>query len=97
MPLDYAPIKCHTHGDAYATFICGHLAANPAQEWFSQVPSEDNPWPDSWCAECDVEYMKLREWNDDNSHCLEIKTLCHECYQYARAQGTFDPAPEDES
>src|SRR5258708_27751766 len=97
MPLEFQPLRCEKHGEAYATFVCGHLAANPAQEWFSRVPSSENPWPDSWCGECDVEFLKHGEWNDHNHDCLSLATLCHRCYEGARSQGTVDPTYPDES
>ena len=90
MPSDRELVACDEHGEAYLTFLCVHLANNPAQEWFSDSPSKANPWPDSWCAECDVEFLKHGEWNDKNGHVLDIRIFCHRCYEQARAQGSFN-------
>jgi hypothetical protein len=73
-------LHCATHGQAHTTYVCGHLAAKPAQQWFCDTPSEDNPWPDAWCKACDAEYLKAGEWNDDNSGCLDLQLLCNHCY-----------------
>jgi hypothetical protein len=89
MPLEDAKVTCDKHGEAYATFVCQHLAKNPAQEWFSRVPTKENPWPDAWCGECDVEFLKFDEWNEQNEACLGPSLLCHNCYEWARSLGTF--------
>lgn len=75
-----ASVHCATHGQAQTTYVCGHLAANPMQQWFCDAPSEDNRWPDAWCQACNSEYLKAGEWNDDNSGGLDLKILCNECY-----------------
>lgn len=77
---DYDSVHCSTHGQAHTTYVCGHLAAQPVQQWYCDVPSPDNPWPDAWCKACDAEYLKACEWNDSNSSCLDLQILCHHCY-----------------
>ncbi len=77
-------VKCGDHGTGYETFICEHLAANPQQEWFSDSPSESNPWPDSWCAQCNEAFKEEGEWNVRNESRMKIKLLCHRCYEAAR-------------
>lgn len=47
---DGTTIECAEHGAAALTYVCRHLAANPAQRWYCEYPTEDNPWPDAWCA-----------------------------------------------
>ena len=79
-------ITCGTHGTAYETFVCEHLIASPEQEWFSEKPSEGNPWPDSWCAACELAFREEGEWNDRNKAKLRIKLLCHHCYQSFRSK-----------
>ncbi len=79
-------IKCGTHGTAYDTYICEHLFADPNQRWFSQEPDAENPWPDSWCAACDVFFQEQGDWNEQNEKHLKIKLVCHYCYQTFRAK-----------
>lgn len=73
-------IHCDTHGEAHATYVCGHLAASPMQRWFCDAPTEGNRWPDAWCHACNAEYQKAGEWTDDNSDCLDLKIVCNHCY-----------------
>jgi hypothetical protein len=79
-------IGCAEHGEAYATWVCSHLAADPVQEWFSDYPSEDTPWPDSWCSQCNLEFRKEGEWNEKNEDSLAIKLACNHCYEDARSR-----------
>lgn len=74
-------IDCPSHGEAYTTYICGHLASDPEQRWFCDYPSQNNPWPDAWCARCDQAFQKYGEWNDQNSDVLDAKLACHFCYE----------------
>jgi hypothetical protein len=80
-------IDCNTHGPAFKTYVCEHLAENPQQEWFSREPEEDNPWPDSWCSHCDAKFMSEGGWNGEN-HC-PIVLLCNHCYELKRSQGSW--------
>jgi hypothetical protein len=77
-------VECNKHGTAKETWVCQHLLYNPKQEWFSTAISDDNPWPDAWCNECDIEFMKYGEWNDINTENVDIKLLCHYCYESNR-------------
>ncbi len=86
-------IRCDTHGPGFSTYVCEHLVANPAQEWFSSDPTEDNKWPDAWCAACDVFFQQEAEWNERNEGKMKIKLLCHRCYEQFRSQSI--PAPSD--
>ena len=82
-------LECKTHGRAFATYICEHLAANPQQEWYSEIPNEQKRWPDAWCSVCDEAFQSEGEWNERNESKLRIKLFCHHCYESHRAQGTF--------
>jgi hypothetical protein len=79
-------ISCSTHGDAYATYICEHLHANSVQRWHGALPSADNPWPDSWCDQCNEAYLREGEWNDANSEAVRLKILCEHCYERAKGR-----------
>jgi hypothetical protein len=79
-------LDCATHGAGFQTFVCEHLAANPAQEWFSGEATVDNKWPDAWCADCDVFFQHQGEWNENNESNMKIKILCHHCYEMFRSQ-----------
>jgi hypothetical protein len=84
-----AKITCASHAAGFQTFVCQHLAEDPLQQWFSDTPSESNPWPDAWCKICNEAFKEQGEWNDQNEGRMKIKLLCHRCYESARAKGTF--------
>lgn len=83
-------IECDEDGKGYECFICRHLFENPVQVWYSRDPTPENPWPDAWCAECDVVFMRDGAWTDANSSCTEIKLLCHLCYERRRVKRHID-------
>lgn len=85
MDTEAEQVTCPEHGEATATYVCEHLAADPMQRWHSDYPSADAPWPDAWCSACNVAYMREGEWNERNEDDLEIRILCHCCYENARA------------
>jgi hypothetical protein len=80
-------VECSEHGTGFSTYVCEHLASNPAQEWFSRAPDEEHKWPDAWCAACDDFFQEQNEWNEKNEPKLKIKLLCHHCYERLRSQG----------
>lgn len=79
-------VECGTHGRAYAAYICGHLAWNPMQRWYGYPPTEDDPWPDAWCAKCEEALQTAGDWNEENETAVDIKLLCSHCYESARAK-----------
>jgi hypothetical protein len=82
-------MNCDTHGNGRMTFVCEHLAANPRQEWLSDLPTDANPWPDAWCAKCDEICQEQGGWSEDTEGRIKIMLLCHRCYESFRKQ---DPA-----
>jgi len=58
--------------------------ANPSQKWFSSEADEQNKWPDAWCSVCNAFFEEEAEWNGKNESRLEIKLLCHRCYEKLR-------------
>ena len=90
-------MQCDTHGPAFMTYICQHLAENPRQTWHSHAPREGNEWPDAWCDLCHVAFMREGEWNNNNEEGLKVKLFCHRCYESHRFQNTsFVEVPERE-
>jgi hypothetical protein len=87
---DRQPVACHTHGSGLQAFVCNHLLSNPSQEWFSQDPDVDNPWPDAWCSVCDAIFLQEGEWNERNEPKIEIQLVCHHCYEMLRSKAQPD-------
>lgn len=81
---DSEQITCEEHGTATVTFVCSHLLEEPIQRWHSGCPSPENPWPDAWCDRCNVAFLREGEWDDKNSDAIDIRLLCHHCYELAR-------------
>ena len=81
-------IICANHTTGFETFVCQHLVENPSQEWFSDTPTESNPWPDAWCTICNDAFKEQGEWNGQNEWRMKIKLLCHRCYESARTKRT---------
>ena len=84
-------VECGTHGSGFQTFVCEHLISNPAQEWFSSEPDDENKWPDAWCAACNTFFQQEGEWTEKNESNIKIKLLCHHCYERSRSQGDSSP------
>jgi hypothetical protein len=87
-------IECRTHGTAFEAFICIHLAADPRQAWYSSMPKEHNPWPDSWCSVCHETFQQQGDWNEGDVSAQAIRLLCHHCYELRRAEGTHIEVPD---
>jgi hypothetical protein len=83
MTDDADDVTCEEHGTATATYVCSHLATNPVQRWHSDRASKDNPWPDAWCNQCNAMFLREGEWNDRNSDEVDLRILCHHCYEAA--------------
>ena len=77
--------QCDTHGPAEATYLCAHLLEQPVQTWYCAAPSADQPHPDAWCAACERLFQQEGEWNERNEGGLDIRAVCHHCYEDARA------------
>jgi hypothetical protein len=79
-----ATIECSQHGRGFPAYLCEHLMADPAQKWFAEEPTVENRWPDAWCAACDEIFLEEGEWNERTGTRIQVKTLCHHCYQAKR-------------
>ena len=81
MPEPRETLDCPIHGEAYPAYICPHLADDPNQEWFCDYPSADNPWPDAWCAVCDIAFKDQAARNEKPGEIRNPSTICHHCYE----------------
>src|SRR5215510_7278629 len=86
MSDDLETLSCSEHGEAYTTYVCEHLVKDPVQRWHAAPPSDENRWPDAWCSQCNVEFLKEGEWNEENEKGVIPKILCHKCYEAAQAR-----------
>lgn len=79
-------VECPIHGPSHPTYICSHLSENPEQQWFCDYPTEQNPWPDAWCAACDRAFQREGEWNAKNEAVLGATMTCHHCYEHGKGR-----------
>lgn len=82
-------VQCDVHGETPQTFVCVHLKGDATGLGFNrEEPSDDNPYPDAWCDECE----KIRDahdgWNDVPKGLCKISLLCAQCYERARIRNT---------
>src|SRR5512146_1547371 len=75
------PILCELHDEPCIAKVCHHLVENPWQRWYCEYPSEANPWPDAWCAECEQEQRQAGGWNDTNREVAGFVEICPHCYE----------------
>ena len=82
-------IHCNTHGDTEESFVCSHLAERMAGLGFNRnEPSDEKPFPDAWCDDCNLIFETHGGWNDESEKLVSIKVLCSSCYELARIRNT---------
>lgn len=82
-------IQCDTHGTGRETFVCSHLAGDAAGLGFNRdEPSEQNPFPDAWCDDCEVIRAAHGGWNEEAEKLTKLSLLCSGCYERARIRNT---------
>jgi hypothetical protein len=67
--------------------MCQHLV-NGVGCGFHSATSKRSPWPDAWCAACEVVLNRERRWNDAAAAFAKIKLLCTHCYDAAKARNS---------
>jgi hypothetical protein len=82
-------MECSTHGDCYQTFVCAHLLGESAGLGFNREdPTDDNPFPDAWCDNCQIIFEAHGEWTDAAQELVKISLLCSGCYEGARIRNS---------
>jgi len=78
-------IHCDTHGETDQTFVCTHLVGEDTGLGFNRNdPTDDNPFPDAWCDNCEIIRASHGGWEDTPSELTKIRLLCSGCYERAR-------------
>lgn len=78
-------VHCETHGECQESFVCNHLASPSAGLGFNRdEPSEEKPFPDAWCDDCEVIFQAHNGWTDEAQKLATIVMLCSDCYELAR-------------
>ncbi len=82
-------IECSTHGQCQATYVCSHLPGESAGLGFNRdEPTEENPFPDAWCDDCEIIREGSGGWNEQSEKLAQIVMLCSGCYERARIRHT---------
>jgi hypothetical protein len=76
-------IHCGIHGEVNETFVCEHLLdGQSAGLGFNRnAPTEDDPYPDAWCNDCEIIRAAHDGWNDVSEKLTKISLLCAGCYR----------------
>ena len=90
-------IQCETHGESEKAFVCIHITGDAAGLGFNrEEPSEEKPFPDAWCDDCELIFEAHDGWNDESSKLTEIVLLCSGCYERARIRNTHTTVTLDD-
>lgn len=82
-------IQCVKHGECQQTFVCNHLLGEDSGLGFNRnEPTDDNPFPDAWCDNCELIRAAHGGWNEESEKFVEISLLCSGCYERARIRNT---------
>ncbi|HXE89637.1 MAG TPA: hypothetical protein VNK82_01600 [Terriglobales bacterium] len=83
-------VQCETRGERAEAFVCHHLIGDDAigRGFNRNEPTEDNPFPDAWCDECELIRATHDGWNEESEKLTQISLLCSDCYNRARIRNT---------
>ena len=82
-------IHCDTHGEAAQAFVCSHLVGETTGLGFNRDdPSEEEPFPDAWCDDCEIIRSAHNGWDDVPDELCKVVLLCSACYERARIRNT---------
>lgn len=81
-------LKCGTHGEREARFVCDHLYRNrrqPAPErmlYFEPDHAPDEPTPAIWCEACETVVQAQGEIDDVVFGYAGFHAVCDFCFQH---------------
>lgn len=82
-------VHCVTHGEAVQAFVCTHLTVETSGLGFNRnEPSDDDPFPDAWCDNCELIRAAHDGWSDEAQKLAKIALVCSGCYERARIHNT---------
>src|SRR5947207_2936699 len=83
-------INCSMHGESQRTYLCEHLTGDSHGLGFnSDISTDENPFPDAWCNDCEVIRAAHGAWNAESEKLCSIKLLCSRCYERVRIRNTI--------
>ena len=83
-------VKCATHGEEQATYVCRHIVdsldTGKAVGFYSPADSAGLSRPDAWCWECnEICRSEGGEWTETALEFVQVTVVCGGCYDRARA------------
>ena len=82
-------VQCDVHGEGERAYVCSHLAEHGVGLGFNaNDPSEEDPFPDAWCDECELIRAAHDGWTDETEKLVTVLLLCSGCYEAARIRNT---------
>jgi hypothetical protein len=82
-------IDCAIHGECSRTYVCSHLTGETAGLGFNRSePTDDNPFPDAWCDDCELVRAGHGGWNESSERLVARLVLCSFCYERSRIRNT---------
>lgn len=80
-------LKCGTHGEREARYVCDHLFQNGHSEspavmlYYEPEHEEDEPTPAIWCGACEEVLYEIGEINDAFHDFAQFHMVCDFCFQ----------------
>lgn len=82
-------VQCDVHGEGEKAYVCSHLAENGVGLGFNaKEPSEEDPFPDAWCDECELIRAAHDGWTEETEKLVTVSLLCSGCYEAVRIRNT---------
>jgi hypothetical protein len=90
-------VHCRIHGEREPAFVCIHLAGKTAALGFHRgEPSDDNPFPDAWCDDCELIRSAHDGWTEESEKLASVALICAGCYRLASIRNTRTSPTLDE-
>lgn len=90
-------VECAVHGERQRAFVCGHLLGDAAGLGFNRdLPTENKPFPDAWCDNCELIRVAHNGWTDESERLTSISLLCCACYERSRIRNTHTSTTLDD-
>ena len=80
-------VSCGTHGPRPAAFVCRHVleSLRTRSRVGFHTPNDADDDDQGWCDACERVRAREGEWNDRSEAYADIRLICIDCFQQARA------------
>jgi uncharacterized protein YegJ (DUF2314 family) len=75
-------VECATHGRGAEAYLCRHLIQGRGLDFHREDPTNDDPYPDAWCAACERVRARAGGWDKlEPKATPPIDLVCGHCYE----------------